>query len=138
MRSYGPHLFFFLLILAAALTLACGSSPRILQSVSLTPESATASSANGSVQFTDFAYYNTHPSQVKNQAASWGACFQGAGTSGVTVSTAGLAQCTGVAGTYEVFAFVPDPNFRGVCALSANPCAGSCGGAVGTATLTCP
>jgi hypothetical protein len=133
-----PKFFFALLILAAAIALSCGgSSSHIPQSVTVSPASATAQ--NGSIQFTATAYYNTMPSPVTPATATWGACGPNGNNSGVSVSTNGLAQC--VAGTsrnYEIFAFVPDPNFKGVCASESTPCAGSCGGVVGTAQLTCP
>jgi len=137
---HGPQFFFFLLVLAAAVTLACGSSPHVLQSVSVSPATADAQSySKGQVQFTATAYYDTMPMAVKSAPATWGACSRGANTDGVSVSTNGLAQCAAAAaGNYTVFAFVPDPGFKGVCGGGANPCAGSCGGAVGTAQLTCP
>jgi hypothetical protein len=41
MRKYGLSVF-FLAVLAIAITLACGSSPRVLQSVNLSPLTADA------------------------------------------------------------------------------------------------
>jgi hypothetical protein len=141
MRNFGVP-FFFLLLLAAVITLACGSSPsHIPQSVTVSPTSADAQDfPQGQVQFIATAYYNTMPSPVESVSATWGACAQtGIDNSGVSVSTSGLAQCVaGSAGQYTVFAFVPDPNFKGICGSEGLPCGGSCGGAVGTAKLTCP
>jgi hypothetical protein len=141
MRALGPQLFFFLLVVAAVITLACGGSPaHIPQSVTVSPPTADAQTfPNGQVQFTATAYYNTMPSPVKPSPATWGACGPNENNSGVSISTTGLAQCvSGTSATYEIFAFVPDPDFHGVCAAESTPCGGSCGGVVGTAQLTCP
>ncbi len=130
---------FFALLILAAIALSCGSSSHIPQSVTLTPASATAT--NGSVQFTATVTYNTMPSPVTNPPATWGACVGNANVNGVSVSTTGLAQCSqGANQSYTIYAFVPDPDFKGVCAGGAEqlPCGGSCGGVVGTAQLTCP
>ncbi len=139
MRKYGLSVF-FLAILAIAITLACGSSPRILQSVSLSP--ATADAQGSPVQFTATGYFNEQPSTVNQLTASWGACFQNQPTTVVSVSTDGLAQCAaGAVGTYTVWAWAErggdscgpaDP-------IPANPCggAGECQ-VTGTAQLTCP
>jgi hypothetical protein len=134
--------FYFSLLLLTAIALSCGggSSFHIPQSVTVTPETADAKTfPNGQVQFTATAYYNTMPSPVKPSPATWGACGPNENNSGVSISTTGLAQCVaGTSGTYEIFAFVPDPDFHGVCAAESTPCGGSCGGVVGTAQLTCP
>jgi hypothetical protein len=141
-RSYRPHIFLCLLLVAAAITLACGSSsPHIPQSVTVSPATADAQSyPGGQVPFTAIAYYNTMPSPVTNAAATWNECLQGGGPSeGVSISTSGVAQCmSGATGTYTIYAFVPDPTFRGECSGSSLPCGGTCGGVVGSAQLTCP
>lgn len=139
MRKYGPSVCFLVLI-AAAFTLACGSSTRILQSVSLSPPAADAQS--GSVQFTAEGYFNQQPSPAKLLTANWGACYQNQQTTAVSVSAAGVAQCAaGAVGTYTVWAW----SERGgdscgpVGSVPANPCggAGKCQ-VTGTAQLTCP
>jgi hypothetical protein len=128
---------FSLLVLVAAIALSCGGSSHIPQSVTVSP--TTADGTNGPVQFTAIAYYNTMPSPLNPAPATWGACGPNGNNNGVSVSTNGLAQCTsGPAQTYTIFAFVLDPNFKGICGSEATPCAGSCGGVVGTAQLTCP
>jgi hypothetical protein len=138
MQKFRAQCFSFcLLMLAAAVALSCGSSSHIPQSVTVTP--ATADGTSGPVQFAATALYNSKPSPVSPAPATWGACGANGINSGVSVSTSGLAQClSGPAQTYTVFAFVPDPNFKGTCASESTPCAGSCGGVVGTAQLTCP
>jgi hypothetical protein len=137
MRFFGPQFFFFLLFFAAIIALSCGGSSHIPQSVTVSP--ATASGTTGSVQFTATAYYNTMPSPVSPAPATWGACGANGNNSGVSINTNGLAQCSsGSTRTYTIFAFVPDPNFKGICGGEATPCGGSCGGVVGTAQLTCP
>jgi hypothetical protein len=83
MRKYGASVFFLVLI-ATAFTLACGSSTRILQSVSLSPPAADAQS--GSVQFTATGYFNQQPSPAKLLTASWGACYQNQRTTAVSVA----------------------------------------------------
>jgi|SRR5579863_2064776 hypothetical protein len=146
MRNFGPQLFFFLLLVVAAITLACGSSAHIPQSVSVTPATADAQSfPGGAVQFTTTVSYNTKPSPVKGVTASWTACSQQASPANlVSISTTGVAKClSGASGTYGIYAFVPDPTFRGVCAaanvpVGTQPCGGGCGGVVGSAQLICP
>jgi hypothetical protein len=143
MKHYGLP-FFFLLVLAMAITLACGSptgpgnTTGILKSVSISPASADAQNYPfGLVQFTATGYYTTPPFQVTPLTATWGACYQGNPTNGVSVSKKGLAQCAaGSAGTYTVWAFAPSnaqvcPAFLGSCGT------GGCQ-VTGTAQLTCP
>src|SRR5580704_1580398 len=104
-----PFLFLLVLTLAAAITLACGSSsPRTLQSVSITPATANAQDyPNGQVPFTAAGDYTTRPSPVSPISATWGACTtDGNTTTAVTVSSSGVAQCSsGASGTYQVWAF---------------------------------
>jgi hypothetical protein len=142
MKRLGPQLFFFLLVGAAALTLACGSSSsHIPQTVTVTPATADAQDfPDGQVQFAATAYYNTMPTPVNKAAATWSACVTSTSQpmNGVTISTSGLAECSGGTGTYMIDAFVPDPSFHGVCAGGSTPCGGACGGVVGSAQLTCP
>ena len=144
MKKHGPQLSFCLLVAAAAITLACGSSSsHIPQSVAVTPPTADAKDfPGGLVQFTATASYNRMPSPVKNVSATWTACGMAAGSQNpatqVTVSSSGVAQClSGAPGNYTVYAFVPNPAFHGACP-SLVICGGSCGGVVGSAQLTCP
>jgi hypothetical protein len=102
MRKYGLSVL-LLSVLAIAITLACGSSPRILQSATLS--SPTADAQSSPVQFTATGYFNQQPSPVKLLTASWGACYQRQRTTAVSVSSDGLAQCAaGAVGTYTVWA----------------------------------
>lgn len=140
MRKYGVSVF-SLAVLALAITLACGSSPRVLQSVSLTP--ATADAQGIAVQFTAAGNFNQQPSPVTPLTANWGACYQNQRTTAVSVNAGGLAQCAaGAVGTYTVWAWVESS--AGSCGgnngeVPANPCggAGTCQ-VTGTAQLTCP
>ena len=139
MRKYGLSVS-FLAILAIAITLACGSSPRILQSVSLSPP--TADAQGSPVQFTATGYFNQQPSRVQQVSANWGACYQNQRTTFVSVSAAGAAQCAaGAVGTYTVWAWAER---AGSCGgnngeVPANPCGGASECQVtGTAQLTCP
>jgi hypothetical protein len=138
-----PHRFSlcsFLLFLVASFALSCGNGAganRQLQSIALTPATADAQAyPDGQVQFTATGDYNTAPNTVTPLAAHWGTCYQGSATSEISVTAAGLAQCTsGASGAYTVWADDPaSPN--GGC-LSINACGGGCF-IVGTAQLTCP
>jgi len=142
MRKYGLSVF-FLAILAIAITLACGSSPRprALQSVTLSPPAADAQGSP--VQFTATGYFNDQPLQATLSAANWGACYQHQATTAVSVSTGGVAQCAaGAVGTYTVWAWAEsaaDSCGGNNGEVPANPCGG--GGQcqpTGTAQLTCP
>ena len=105
MKKYGLSVL-LLAILAIAITSACGSSPRMLQSVSLSP--TTADAQGSPVQFTATGYFNQQPSPEKLTAPAWGACNPNhpyPPTTAVSVSADGLAQCaTGAVGTYTVWA----------------------------------
>ncbi|MGP0017113.1 MAG: hypothetical protein ACLPHP_00980 [Candidatus Sulfotelmatobacter sp.] len=142
MKRYQAQAFLFLLVLAAAMTLACGSSAsRTLQSVTISPASADAQNfPGGLVQFTATGIYAAPPSPVAPLAATWGACDQsGNVTSAVSVSSSGVAQCkSGAAGTYQVWAFdlVTPPG--GAECLAETVCGGGCGRVTGTAQLICP
>jgi|SRR5579859_1877394 len=141
MRNYRLPFFFLLLILVAAITLACGSassSNRLLQSVTVSPTTADAQDfPNGQVQFTATGFYTAKPSPVTPLSTSWGACFQGATTTGVLIdSNTGVAHCAaGAVGTYTVFT----ENFAaasGGCGAT-TACGDGCF-ITGTAQLTCP
>jgi hypothetical protein len=140
MKCYRPQFFLFLLVVAAAISLACGSSSgRMLQSVTLSPVSADAKEyPGGQVQFSATGNYSTPPSPVTPLSATWGACDQnGSSTESVSVSASGLAQCaTGAVGTYTVWGFDVNPS-KATC-NAINACGGGCGRVTGTAQLTCP
>jgi hypothetical protein len=120
----------FLLAIATVL-LACGDN-RSLQSVSVSPATATSSQA----QFTATGIYNKMPTSVDiTSSTTWcigstsGVCV-GNVIAGATV-TAGLAQCqAGFAGTVTVLAGQAGP--------TGNPDSGSQLKPFGTAQLTCP
>ena len=139
MRSLGPHIFFFLLILAAAITLACGSGSSpvnshvgLLESVTLTPATAA-----GQAQFTATGYYSEPPSPVSPLKVTWGACYQNASTTEVSVSNSGFAQCAdGASGTYTVWGYAMSG--AGACPAIVTACGGGGCQVTGTAQLTCP
>jgi len=135
MLSPGPRFFLFLFLAAAAIALVCGSNtPHTLQSVTVTP--ATAS---GEAQFTATGYFTSMPSPVTPLQAIWGACIKTATTeqptTAVTVSTNGLAQCvSGASGTFTVWA----SSWNSATCNVITPCNGGCAAITGTAQLTCP
>lgn len=139
MRKYGLSVS-VLAILAIAITLACGSSARSLQSVSLSPP--TADAQGSLVQFTATGYFNDQPLSAKLVSANWGACYQNQRTASVSVSAEGVAECAaGAVGAYTVWAWAER---AGSCGgnngeVPYNPCggAGECQ-VTGTAQLTCP
>lgn len=133
MRKFWPQISFTLLLLAAVIALACGSSTeRILQSITISP-----ATAEEQAQFTATGYFTTHPSPVTPFAATWGACAQEwEPTSAVSISSSGLAQCsTGASGTFTIFAY--GTNTGPVCDV-ALACGPPCGSISSTAKLTCP
>ena len=124
------------LVFLAIVTLTCGSSSQnhTLQSIAVNP--ATADANGKPVQFTATGIYNTPPVQVTPQAATWGACYQNASTTDVSVTSNGLAQCaSGAAGTYTVFAY---DVVGQVCPGPVTACGGGDCNVTGTARLTCP
>jgi hypothetical protein len=150
MRSYGLPSFFLLVVLAIAITLACGSptshmvancssnptatNPGEPQSVTLCPAVADAQDyPGGQVPFTAIGAYNTSPSPaLLPKPVIWGACQQNQSTTGVTVSSTGVAQCApGASGTYTVWA-----TGGSILCNVIGPC-GACG-PTGNAKLTCP
>lgn len=154
MRSYGLLFFSFLLVLAGAIALACGSpvshiAPSCspvptttnsigLQSVTVCPAAADAKDyPDGEIQFVAIGTFNTAPSPALPTPVYWGACQQNQPTTGVTVSNTGVAQCaSGASGNYTVWAY--GLNDQKVCPEFVGPCGtGGCQ-VTGTAQLTCP
>ncbi len=109
-------------------TFGCGSqSPRVLQSISVTPASADAQAfANGQVQFSAVGNYSQAPTPSPIAGAGW----ELSGSDIATISPSGLAQC--------------NPGASGVVTVKAStsgPCSGTACTAVrvsGSAQLTCP
>jgi hypothetical protein len=150
----GPQLFLLSLVSAAALTLACGSSPKqmqvsgcpvavtspssnttgVLQSISLCPATANAENfPDGEVQFTAGGVYNTAPKYVSPlKTYGWGACQAGVSTNDVVISQTGLAHCAaGASGVYSVYTSVA------TACNAVGPCGTGCL-ISGYAQLTCP
>jgi len=131
----------FVLAVAATATLCCGMpslSHHQLTSITLSPTMADAQNyPQGLVQFTATGYYMTAPLVVTPLSATWGACYQLAPTSAVSISSTGLAQCaSGAAGTYFIWANDPIGDGTYSC-----PAQTACGGGCtvqATALLTCP
>jgi hypothetical protein len=151
MKFFGPRFFLFLLISAAAITLACGSSPVVppmncasaatganstgaLEAISLCPATADAGKyPGGQVEFIATGHYTAPPSTVTPiTPETWGACYQNAPTDAVSITTGGVAHCMdGASGTYTVYA--SDQTNCNVI----GPCGAGCQ-ISGTAKLTCP
>ena len=97
MQKLPLTLFSLALVPAASLALSCGTSstpnPAGLQSITISPPTASALAPNGQVQFTATGHYNISPYTVTPQPALWGACYQNAPTNAVSVNSTGLAQC---------------------------------------------
>jgi hypothetical protein len=140
METLQLTLFSLALVLAASFALSCGTSSQShdpLQSITLTPATADAQDyPNGQVQFTATGNYIDPSRTVTPLSATWGACFENASTSKVSVTAGGVAQCApGAVGTYTVWA--NDPPQSSVECLAITACGGGCFVA-GTAQLTCP
>jgi hypothetical protein len=144
MKRHGSQLLFCLLVAAAAITLACGSSStpsRSLQSVTLSPATADAQDyPDGQVPFAATGFYNLSPTKVSPLTATWGVCQQQTPTTAVSVSGSGVAQCgVSASGTYTIWAFGTTPVAPGTVNCTAmTACGGGCGRVTGTAQLTCP
>ena len=134
MRKLRFMLSFLALVLAASLASSCGASTQPqgqLQSITVSP-----ATADGQAQFIATGNYINPSHTVTPQSAYWGACYQGAATTEVSVTNEGTAQCAnGASGSYTVFAFdLTNPS----CSAAINACGrGGCT-IVGTAQLTCP
>ena len=147
MRNYILPSSLFLGVLVIAIALACGSSQiapsckavpassnaSLPQSMILCPAEADAENyPDGQVPFVAIGAYSTQPSPATPVKPFWGVCYQNAPTSGVTISSSGVAQCaSGASGTYDVFASVP------TYCTSITACGGGCQ-VSGYAKLTCP
>ncbi len=127
------------MVLAASLALSCGASSHPtptgqLQSITISPATAAAGLPGEQIQFTATGHYNTPPLTLTPQPAKWGACYQNASTTAVSVTSTGLAQCVGAPdepdAEYSIFAFDPT-----ACTVI-NACGGGCT-IVGTAQLSC-
>lgn len=124
------------LALAASFALSCGTTSHPtasdqLQSITISPATAAIVDTITQVQFTATGHYNGPPYTLTPQSAAWGACYQNAPTSAVTVSSSGLAQCA-TPGDETVTIFAYDMTNCNVLTV----CGGGCT-IVGTAQLTC-
>jgi hypothetical protein len=104
--------------------------------MSITPATANAQSyPNSQVQFSATGEYSKAPTTSAVQPALWGV-YQPNGSQGApTISSAGLAQCGLLAGTYGITAYaLADPSIPNTSAnlLHAKKVV------LGTAQLTCP
>ncbi len=150
MKRYSFASFCFLLVLAFAITLACGSSPvshtsrscssaptasnsSMPESITLCPTVADAKDyPDGQVQFIAIGMFQTSPSPALLKPQVWGACQDNNPTTAVSVSSLGLAQCeSGASGAYSVFA-----SDMTNC-LAIGPCGTGCF-VSGYSKLTCP
>jgi hypothetical protein len=124
---------------ATALSLTgCGAGNRQLDSLSISPASATYNGA--AVQFTATGHWSASPVSVTPQQATWGACTSNqAPTTDVTVSSTGVAACaSGAKGTYEVYAWDPQYGSKGGVCNAVTACGGGCGRVSASVQLTCP
>lgn len=143
MQKYGPQLSFSVLVCTAIVTLACGSSPRLLKSVTVSPATADAHNyPSGLIPFTAAGIFSTMPSPVVPLKASWGVCLRTADseqlTDAITVNSSGIAQCvSGASGTFTVWA-AASSNSDGAQCQSITVCGGGCGRITGYAQITCP
>jgi hypothetical protein len=137
MRRF-PLKLVWLLAAAALMTAGCAEDHRELQSLSVSPATATANGS--SVQFTATGHWSQSPMTETPMPANWGACTtEGVPTSAVTVSTAGLAACaSGAKGTYDVFAWDPQYGGPGAVCNAITACGPGCGRVSATVQLTCP
>jgi hypothetical protein len=138
MPRHGYLLWIVLLVLAASITLACGSNPqRQIESLTVSPSSADAPQ----VQFTATGTYTRPPVTVSPLQANWVVVdVTGHQATEVSISTSGLAQCaSGASGVYTVGAWVtllgPPGAMCEVLTPFGNPCGDS---VIGFAQLTCP
>ncbi len=115
-----------------------GSGNRELQSLSVSP--ATASANGTPVQFTATGHWSQSPMAVTPQPATWGACTTaGVPSSDVAVSSAGLATCGSTAkGTYDVFAWDPQYGYMGPTCNAISACGPGCGRVSATVQISCP
>lgn len=116
-------------VIAILLAVAgCGSTSRQLQSMAISP--ATAS---GQAQFVATGHYNQAPLNMSPLPVLW-AIYPPGGETGATITQGGLAQCEPAAsGTFWVFAWAPaDPSIPIGQIETAKQTV------VGTAFLTCP
>lgn len=119
----------------------CGSHPRELVAINISPSAADAQSfANGQAQFVATGSYTEAPltAQLTGQDVTWcigdasGHCA-GFIQTGATINSSGLAQCTsGFAGVVTILAGQPDSRSPGL------PDMGVQLGIFGKAQLTCP
>lgn len=139
MKSYAPRFSIFLLVAAAAIILACGSSHNV-QSISVIPATADAKNfPDGQVQFRAVGNYSSSSPAVPVRV-TWSNC-NFPNPSEITVSAQGLAQCNpGASGTYVVEASAPLKVSGPQCQLMlvCGQAGTDCFATHGIAKLTCP
>jgi hypothetical protein len=104
--------------------------------MTITPASANAQSyPNGQVQFSATGQYSKAPTSAALQPALWSVYLPNGSQGAPTITSAGLAQCGSLAGTYAITAYaLADPSIPNTSANLLN----AKKAVVGTAQLTCP
>lgn len=116
-----------------------GNSTRELQSLTVTPATATASGS--AVQFTATGHWSQAPLTETPMPATWGACTANGNTQStdVTVTSAGVATCgSGATGNYVVYAWDPMYGYTGPVCNVVTACGPGCGRVAAQVQLTCP
>ena len=116
-----------LTVLLLATACGGGSSPRQLQSISI-----SAAAANNAVQFIATGHYNQAPTTLSPLPVFWSIPLLD-NDPGPTITQDGIAQCTsGVPGTFSVLAYAPaDPSIPIEELLKADKVV------LGTSSITC-
>lgn len=138
MNGFPLNAFSLIAVVALVAGGCTGVGPRQLQSLSISP--ATASANGTPVQFTATGHWSESPIAVTPQPATWGACTTaGVPTTDVAVSSGGLATCGSTAkGAYNVFAWDPQYDFTGPTCNAISACGPGCGRVSATVQITCP
>jgi len=123
-----------LLLLAAAGFLGCGAGHANLQSITVSPQSATASSSEGEVGYTATGNFANGKSRELSQAdgLSWKTSPTSAGSAAAEIGSTGDATCS-APGTITITASAP----QNLQFTISNGIQNTSATVSGTATLTC-
>lgn len=126
----------FAIPVLAAISLSCSSSGG-LKSVAITPATADAQTApNGQVQFTAMGTYPGQSQSVTVNALWWTSqpwVIAPTPSPGITIDSNGLASCTNLTGTFNLWATAPKDQTTSVSKMTK-----STPQVTATAQMTCP
>ncbi len=124
------------MVLPALLTACGGNSAHQLESITVSPSSATVAGSNGTIQFEATGHFKESPATETPFTTNWS--YTGPEGEKIGLTEDGMATCkAGQPGTFTVAAWV-QPDANGPVCNVIGPGGAPCPSVAGTAQLICP